>query len=72
MTTIEYERILRLSGFTPDQAEAIATGYVDKMELVTKDYLRAELKTFEISLLTKVFGILLFALSPIYLKLFGV
>ncbi len=72
MTAIEYERSLRLSGFTPDQAEAIATGYVDKMELVTKDYLRAELKTFEISLLTKVFGILVFALSPIYLKLFGV
>lgn len=71
MTAIEYERSLRLSGFTPDQAEAIATGYVDKMELVTKDYLRAELKTFEISLLTKVFGILVFALSPIYLKLFG-
>lgn len=72
MTAIEYERSLRLSGFTPDQAEAIATGYVDKTELVTKDYLRAELKTFEISLLTKVSGILVFALSPIYLKLFGV
>lgn len=71
MTAIEYERSLRLSGFTPDQAEAIATDYVDKTELVTKDYLRAELKTFEISLLTKVFGILIFALSPIYIKLFG-
>jgi hypothetical protein len=71
MAAIEYERSLRLSGFTPDQAEAIATGYVDKTDLVTKDYLRAELKTFEISLLTKVFGVVVFALSPVYIKLFG-
>jgi hypothetical protein len=71
MTAIEYERSLRLAGFTPDQSEAIATGYVDKNELVTKEYLRAELKTLELSMITKLSAILVFALSPIYIKVFG-
>ena len=75
MTAIEYERSLRLAGFTPEQSETIASGYVDKSELVTKEYLRAELKTLEMGIINtlqnRFVAILVFALSPLYIKLFG-
>jgi len=59
--TLKFTKPLTESGMTPDQAEAIASAFAEAAgsELVTKDYLRAEIESAKNDLIKWMAGLLL-------------